>query len=272
MTDALRFEGLRLSTIRSTYWSLSLGLLLCGLVALGFGLDTRGTDVGPAEATLLLTAGGESLPFSLMGFAAALVGIFATGHEYRYGTILPTLTAMPRRSALLAAKLLVVVAASAVAAVVVAASAVAAVAVIAVCWLVGTVTRGEPLPLVQGPIPAVTGGHVVLVMLYGLLGATLGQLTRSIPAAVAIMLVTPLLIEPVIAALSGLSALSWLREVVPFLPFTAGMRLVGAGLAGASEGQSVLDPLARWEGGLVFAGFTALLLALAWILFERRDA
>ena len=40
MTDALRFEGLRLSTIRSTYWSLSLGLLLCGLVALGLGLDT----------------------------------------------------------------------------------------------------------------------------------------------------------------------------------------------------------------------------------------
>jgi len=156
--------------------------------------------------------------------------------------------------------------------VVVAASAVAAVAVIAVCWLVGTVTRGEPLPLVQGPVPAVTAGYVFLVMLYGLLGGTLGQLTRSIPAAVAILLVTPLLIEPVIAALSGLSALSWLREVVPFLPFTAGMRLVGAGVADASEGQSVLDPLTSWEGGLVFAGFTALLLALAWILFECRDA
>src|SRR5215203_5854226 len=104
---------------------------------------------------------------------------------------------MPRRSSLLAANLLVVVAASAV----------AAVAVIAVCWLVGTVTRGEPLPLVQGPVPAVTAGYVFLVMLYGLLGGTLGQLTRSIPAAVAILLVTPLLIEPVIAALSGLSAL-----------------------------------------------------------------
>jgi len=85
---------------------------------------------------------------------------------------------------------------------------------------------------------------------------------RSIPAAVAIVLVTPLLIEPVIAAPSGLSALSWLPEVVPYLPFTAGMRLVGAGLAGASEGQSVLDPFTRWEGGLVFAGFTVLLLAL----------
>src|SRR5215211_8112270 len=103
---------------------------------------------------------------------------------------------MPRRSSLLAANLLVVVAASAV----------AAVAVIAVCWLVGTVTRGEPLPLVQGPVPAVTAGYVFLVMLYGLLGGTLGQLTRSIPAAVAILLVTPAGEEICLNASSALCA------------------------------------------------------------------
>ena len=85
------------------------------------------------------------------------------------------------------------------------------------------------------------------------------------------MLVTPLLIEPASSRRSPAERLSWLRGP-PYLPFTAGMRLVGAGLAGASEGQSVLDPFKRWEGGLVFAGFTALLLAIAWILFERRDA
>src|SRR5215204_7168589 len=260
MTDALRFEGLRLSTILSTYWSLSLGLLLCGLVALGFGLDTRGPDVGPAEATLLLTAGGESLPFSLMGFAAALVGIFATGHEYRYGTILPTLTAMPRRSALLAGKLLIVAAISVV----------AAVTALALCWLVGTLTLG-PLPrLVEEPIPAVVAGQTVLVVLHGVLGAVLGQLTRGITAAIVIVLIMPLLIEPVITALAGLEALGWLRDVVPYLPFTAGMRLVSAGLAAAGQDGATL--LSRWEGGAVFAGFVALLLAAAWILFERRDA
>ena len=117
MTDALRFESVRVTTIRSTYWIGLLGLLLCGLVALGFGLDSPETGLSAAETTLLLAAGGESLPFSVMGLAVSLIGVLATGHEYRYGTILPTLTAMPRRSALLAAKLLIVAAVSAVAAV-----------------------------------------------------------------------------------------------------------------------------------------------------------
>jgi ABC-2 type transport system permease protein len=263
VTDALRFEIVRLSSIGSTYWSLLVGLLLCGLLAMGLALDTRGTSLAAPEATLLLSAGGESLPFSVMGFAASLIGVFTTGHEYRYGTILPTLTAMPRRSGLLAAKVLVVASVSAA----------AAVTAIAICWLVGTVTRGEPLPLGPEPIPAVLVGHVVLVMLYGVLGAALGQLTRGIPAAIAIVLITPLLIEPVIAAVSELDALNWLRDIVPYLPFSAGMRLVTAGLAASNQdGQPLLDPLGRWEGGAVFAGFIALLLAVAWILFERRDA
>src|ERR687898_424981 len=124
MIDALRYESVRVRTIGSTYWTMLVGLLLCGLIALGFGIDTGGQSLAAAEATLLLTAGGESLPFSVMGLAVSLVGILSTGHEYRYGTIYPTLTAIPRRSALLTAKVLVVAAVSAA----------AAVAVIALCW------------------------------------------------------------------------------------------------------------------------------------------
>ena len=33
MTDALRFESVRISTIRSTYWIGLLGLVLCALVS-----------------------------------------------------------------------------------------------------------------------------------------------------------------------------------------------------------------------------------------------
>ena len=67
-------------------------------------------------------------------------------------------------------------------------------------------------------------GYVVLVMLYAVLGVVLGQLTRSIPAASFIVLVSPLVIEPVISALPELDVLSWLRGIVPYLPFTAGMQ------------------------------------------------
>lgn len=260
MTDALRFESVRVTTIRSTYLIALVGLLLCGLVALGLGLESRRVGISIPGSTLLLTAGGESLPFSVMGFAVSMIGVLASGHEYRYGTIVPTLTAMPRRSALLAAKVLVVAAASAA----------AALATIAFCWLVGTLTFGGPLPLVERPIPIVLAGYTVLVMLHGILGVALGQLTRGITAAIVIVLIIPLLIEPVISALAGIEALGWLRDIVPYLPFTAGMRLVTAGLAEGSQDGVTL--LARWEGGAMFAGFIALLLAAAFLRFERRDA
>jgi ABC-2 type transport system permease protein len=257
--DALRYESVRVRTVGSTYWTLLIGLLLCGLIALGFGIDTQETSVPPAVATLLLTAGGESLPFSVLGLAVSLIGILSTGHEYRYGTIYPTLTAIPRRSALLAAKVLIIASLSAA----------AAVTAIAVCWLVGTVTRGEPLPLADEPIPVVLAGHVILVMLYAVLGVALGQLTRSIPAAIVIVLVMPLVIEPVISALPELDVLSWLRDIVPYLPFTAGMQLLTAGLSAAGQAG---DSLGRWGGGAVFAIFISVLLAIGWLLFERRDA
>lgn len=69
-----------------------------------------------------------------------------------------------------------------------------------------------------------------------------------------------------LSTLAGLDVLSWLQQVVPYLPFGAGMRLLTAGL------YSGADVLGRWQGGAVFAAFAAVLLASSWLLFERRDA
>jgi ABC-2 type transport system permease protein len=263
MTDALHFESVRVRTIRSTYWLAAMGLLLSGLVALAIGLGSRTVALTWQDAAALLTGGSTGLPFTLAGVFAALIGIFATGHEYRHGTIRPTLTAIPRRTPLLAAKVLVVAAVSAL----------IALASIAVCWVVGTVSRGEPVPLDGGNTPQVLAGYVVLVMLYGVLGAALGQLTRAIPGAIVIILVTPLIIEPVVLLLSTIDALDWLRDWLPYMPFRAGQLLVMTDVQVVREdGSALYDPLSRWEGGAVFAGFTAVVLAVAWLLFKRRDA
>jgi ABC-type transport system involved in multi-copper enzyme maturation permease subunit len=257
MIDALRYETVRVRTIGSTYWTLIIGLGLCALIAFGFGVDSRGTDLPPAAATLLLTGGGESLPFLVLGLPVALLGVLSTAHEYRYKTIFPTLTAIPRRSVALAAKVVVV------------GSVAAATALVSVvlCWSIGSIASGEPLPIVGEPIPVVLLGYILLVILYAVLGVALGQLTRAIPTATVIILVCPLVIEPVISALSGLGALSWLGGAVPYLPFGAGMRLLSAGLTPASA-----ELLGRWEGGAVFAVFVGILLGLGGFLLERRDA
>lgn len=255
MIDALRSEGVRIRTIASTYWALLLGIALCALVALGLGIDTRGSYVSPVAATLLLTAGGADLPFSVLGMAVAFVGILSTGHEYRYRTIYPTLAVLPRRSVLLTAKVLTVSLVAFTAAVVTA----------AICWLVGSIARAAALPVLDESIFPVLAGYAALVILYGVLGVALGQLTRSIPAALVILLVFPLVVEPVVSGLSGLAVLRWLGEITVFLPFTAGMQLVTIDAARA-------DALGRAEGGVVFSGFVALVLSAGWILFERRDA
>lgn len=257
MIDALRYETVRIRTIGSTYWTLIIGLGLCALIAFGFGVDSRGTDLPPAVATLLLTGGGESLPFIVLGLPVALLGVLSTAHEYRYGTIFPTLTAIPRRSVVLAAKVLVVASVAAGAALV----------SVVLSWSIGSVALGEPLPVAADPIPVVLLGYVLLTILYGVLGVALGQLTRAIPTATVIILVCPLIIEPVVSTLSGLEALSWLSDAVHYLPFGAGMRLLSAGLTPASA-----ELLGRWEGGAVFAVFVGILLGLGGLLLERRDA
>lgn len=257
MIDALRYETVRIRTIGSTYWTLIIGLGLCALIAFGFGVDSRGTELPPAVATLLLTGGGESLPFIVLGLPVALLGVLSTAHEYRYKTIFPTLTAIPRRSVVLAAKVIVVGSVAAAAALV----------SVLLCWSIGSIALGAPLPLTADPIPVVLIGYVLLASLYGVLGVALGQLTRAIPTATVIILVCPLIIEPVISTLSGLAALSWVSDAVPYLPFGAGMRLLSAGLTPES-----VDLLGRWQGGTVFAVFVGILLGLGWLLLERRDA
>ena len=148
MIDALRYETVRIRTIGSTYWTLIIGLGLCALIAFGFGVDSRGTELPPAVATLLLTGGGESLPFIVLGLPVALLGVLSTAHEYRYGTIFPTLTAIPRRSIVLAAKVLVVGSVAAGAALV----------SVVLCWAIGSIALGEPLPIAADPIPVVLLG------------------------------------------------------------------------------------------------------------------
>jgi ABC-type transport system involved in multi-copper enzyme maturation permease subunit len=256
MIDALRYEAVRVRTLGSTYWTIGVGLALCALIAFGFGMDARGTDLPPELSSLLLTGGGEGLPFPVLGLTISLIGILATGHEYRHRLIYPTLTAIPQRSTLMTAKIIVVAAWAAG----------TALASVALGWVVGSLAYGQPLPLAAAPVPTVLVGYLLLIISYAVLGVALGQLTRAIPAAVVIVLLCPLLVEPLLSTVTGLDALSWLQQVVPYLPFGAGMRLLTVGL------DSGADVLGRWQGGAVFAGFVAVLLASSWLLFERRDA
>ena len=107
MSDALRFEWVRLRTLRSTYWLIFWGLLLSATVALLLALGTRHDPRTDQVVVDVTSGGGAGLPLPVLGVFMAVLGILAMGHEYRYGTIQPTLTALPRRITVLAAKAVV---------------------------------------------------------------------------------------------------------------------------------------------------------------------
>lgn len=260
MTDALRYEWARLRTLRSTYWLIASALVVSAATAMLVGHATRNDVLDHEIVGMALTAGGAHLPLPLAAVFMAGIGILATGHEYRYGTIQPTLTTVPQRSRLLAAKVLVVAGTALVVAVVSMAVNVAA----------GSLFWGELPDVTEPPLDQVAPGYVLLVVLWAVVGAALGQLFRGVPSPLVVILVAPLVVEQVVFRLSY--AFDWLEPLVRFLPFTAGQRLVNLGgeVAGTYPPDGLL--FARWGAGSVYVAFAALVLAAAWALFQRRDA
>lgn len=261
MTDALRYEWVRLRTLRSTYWLTGIALLVGGLLALPALSLTSHPVLSQQDYGDIITGGGGGAIF-LVSIFLGLLGVFAIGHEYRYGTIRPTLCAIPRRSTLMAAKLLVVMAWTAVVAVLVQALR------FFICWLIlGSKWTAHPFDGVNGRLWIGSLGYIVV---FALIGLALAGLFRSMPGAIVTLIVMPLIAENLIHGLLTIHALRSIRGLGKVLPFSAGAQIMsypspdGNGLAGQLVGP--------WAGAFIFIGFLCILMALAWTLFERRDA
>lgn len=255
MIGALRYEWLRIRTVRSTYVLLLLCLVFTGLLAWA---QANGLNADQRIYAASLASGAQ-LPPILLG----IIGVFAFGHEYRFGMIRPTLTALPRRSVVAGAKVAVVLAVALV----------TALACMLVAYVVTDLvaTSTEGLSLTGGQTGRVLIGTVVWTLLFTLVGVGVGLLLRNIPAAIAVLIVWPLIVENVIVGLLRIDALRSLRTIGDYLPFAAGSKLYlwpAPGDQGADFGSRV----SALTGGVTFGLFAVALLALGWLLFERRDA
>lgn len=275
MRGALAQEWLRLRTLRSTWWLSGSAVVLTVLLAVTFvltagqtsaaraGTPGAGAVLGDQQSFAAVIASVSQLGTLLMG----LVGVFAFGHEYRHGTILPTLTSVPRRSHLAAAKLIGVTGwSAAVGAVCVAASAV-------VALLLRSDRFAPGVRFSDAATARVAVGAVLLVVLFALSGLALGWLLRSIPAAVSLLFVLPIAVEPLLRAILSIKALHAFAALGHYLPFTAGGQLVAYSTrVDPSVPAAFRNDLTPLAGGLTLAGVVAVLLALAFGLFQRRDA
>jgi len=272
MIDALRYEVMRLRTIRSTYWLL--GIALGFQLVLSMIIAWRLPDSGPLSGGdepfgILVTIGASAgLAPLFVAYVIGIIGVFTMGHEYRHGMIRATLTALPSRPAVFASKVMLAATVSAL----------AALACVLIA-LLSALVFGVGMPTFEG-FRGVTVGTIVFAALFSLSGLAFAALTRNQTAAVALVLLVPTVIETIIkAVILSIHAASddptgkgGLVKVLKFLPYDAGGQMYTRLSIGDMLEYFGVIPFGPVGGGLVMGTFVAILLALSAVLFLRRDA
>jgi ABC-2 type transport system permease protein len=259
MSRALHAEWTKLRTLPGTGW------LLLGVVAVTV---IAGATV---SASLSCTSSAGCHPdltrLSLTGTdlgqaVVAIVAVLAAGGEYATGMIATTLSAMPRRTTMLAAK------AAVVTAVTLAAGTAAVLGSVLAGWLIlpgqgYTPANGYPaLSLADGTVLRAAAGTVLYLVLIALL--SLGVATAVRDSAVAIGSVLGLLyLFPIFAQVAGSPGVA--RHLQQIGPMTAGLEIQ------VSTGLRHL-PIGPWAGLGVLAAWAAAALLAGTLVLRVRDA
>lgn len=246
---------------RTTPTTIGLLLALIALTpALGILADTAancrtgGCPIDPARTSLTGVYLGQAV--------VAVLGVLAVSGEYGTAMIRTTLTAVPRRATVLAAKTVIltglVLAAATVA---VGASVLAGRLILAAHGL--TPEHGYPsVSLSNAAVLRAAGGSVLYLALIAVL--SLGVATAVRDAATAIGLVLGLLyLIPILTAAVG--APKWQHHLQQIAPMTAGLAI-----------QATTDlrhqPIGPWTGLAVLTAWAAAALLTGGLILHRRDA
>lgn len=272
MIDALRYEFVRLRTIRSTYWliaiAMSFQLIMSLVIAWRMSVSTRppsGNDAFDILATIGASTGFAPL---FIAYVIGLLGVFSMGHEYRHGMIRATLTALPNRSTVFAAKVLSTALVAGL----------AALTCIAIA-LASALLFGLDMPSAH-ELLNLTAGTIIFAALFALSGLAYSALTRNQTAAVALLMLVPTVVEQIVRAIvlaiksasDDPQRTSGIVKILKYLPYDAGGKMYTR--ASLDDLLSFLGyvPFGPVGGGIVMGVFVALLLAMSYVLFLRRDA
>ena len=269
MIAALRYEWVRLTTLRSTYWLIGLAVGLHVLVAtlIAWGMSASDVSVDSDTAFSVLATSGASTggPPLLVAYLLGVMAVFAFGHEYRHGMIRATLTAVASRPAIFAAKGLVV-------GVVVAT--VAALTVMLTIPIQAAFDLGSP-----DELGSMLVGVVLFCVLFAWSGLAFTALFRHQTAGMLLLLLVPTVVEYVLRyVVIIIKAFSdeptqggGLAVVLKYLPYDAGGQMYTRQSLDLAEFLG-FTPFGAVGGGIVMGVFVTGLLVLAFIRFVRSDA
>jgi ABC-2 type transport system permease protein len=242
----LRSETIKILTLRSTWWSL--GLTAAMSLSISFLLALASNDNGGMFSPVMVLVA----PIQFTMLVAGIFGAIVITGEYSTGMIRSTLTAEPRRGAIVLAKALVI-------------SLVMAVTTVLTYVVAALVTA----PLVSGGLEWSEPSLSLLPLLFGvasmvaftLIGLGFGFLIRNgagaIAATVGILFVLPIVMS--LFAMAG-ERWAWIYDSVAYLPSNAATTLTAAG---ATDLSGAAIALTAWA---------VVPLALGWAVLRSRDA
>jgi ABC-type transport system involved in multi-copper enzyme maturation permease subunit len=256
--DVVRSEWTKIRTVRSTFWSLGLLVVLSVLfTAVLIGLTVAGWDDMTATDRALLAADPTAVilgsGFLIAQPAVCVLGVMAIASEYSTGMIRASLLAVPQRLPMLAGKAFVL------------AGLVFSVGLVTAfsSYFAGAASLGSRIPVSlgdPGALRAVVGTALYLAAL-AVFSLAIGALLRHTAAGITAVIGFVLVLAPLVGLIPGKAG----EYLHAYLPTEAGILI-----AQATQGPS--DVLSPWQGFLVFCVWTVALLAVAGYLFKRRDA
>jgi ABC-2 type transport system permease protein len=253
LPGALRSELTKIGSVRSTYWtllaqavaSIAWAVLDCaGIVSHGHG---PGFDAAQASLTGQVALGELII---------VVLGALVITSEYSTGMIRTSLTVMPRRGVLYAAKAIVFAAVTLTISVVTS----------FIAFFTGQAilaTKHYNTTLAQPDVLRAVLLSAAIVTVFGLLAYGAGALIRHTAGAITSILGVIFLIPALAQALPN----SWFADVVRWLPG-------GQALTPIASSAHPISPhlFGAWGEFGVFSGYAAVLLALGAWSFIRRDA
>jgi len=248
---ALRAEWTKLRTTPGTAW------LLLAIVATIVTVSV----LTASAITCPGLCGVDTTRISLTGVQAgqavvAILAVLMIGGEYSTGMLRVTLTAMPRRASMLAAKAAILTGVVTVP---------ATVAVVASLLAGRLILAGNGFPSIalgDATVLRAAGGSVLYLILIALLSLGVATAVRNSAAAVGIVLGL-LYVFPIIA--QAVSDPDWERHLQQLGPMSAGLAI-----------QATTDlaslPISPWAGLGVLAGWATAALLTGGSLLQFRDA
>jgi ABC-2 type transport system permease protein len=259
MSHALRAEWTKLRTVAGPAW------LLAALVTLTVAVSALATAAVSCPSATACPVDEAKLSLTGVQFGQAIVAVLAvlaiTG-EYSTGMIRVTLTAMPRRTTVLAAK------AGLLAALALAAGALAAAGSVLAGRLIlpghgFTPDRGFALlSLANATMLRAAGGSVLYLALIALLSLGISTMVRDSAVAIGIILAL-LYLFPIVA--NVVTNEQWHRHLEQIGPMTAGLAIQ------ATTDLSSL-PISPWAGLGVLAAWAAGAMLAGGLVLRLRDA